>query len=204
VAKIKRRNSIAESWIAYPRSMLESPAFRVLSHAAMRVMHRIEIEHMAHGGAENGKLIVTYDQLVEWGVDRKAIAPAIRELTALGFLEVTEPGSAGNENHRRAHRFRLTYVNVKSREQPTNEWKRIDTIEVAKHTVAAVKRETSPRARDLGKRSWRARMKSASPVPKTEPTPVPKTEPKAKIPSSQNGTTTLSSESGTTIYNLGA
>ena len=84
----KRRTKIGESFISYPRSMLESPALRVLSHMATRVMHRIEIEHLAHGGAENGKLIVTYDQLVEWGVDRKAIAPAIRELTALGFLGI--------------------------------------------------------------------------------------------------------------------
>lgn len=121
MAKGKRRNVIGENWISYPRSMLESAAFRVLSHAAMRVMHRIEIEHLSHGAAENGRLVVTFDQFVEWGIDRKAIAPAIRELSVLGFLEVTEMGCAGNENDRRAHRFRLTYVNVKSRDsQRTN------------------------------------------------------------------------------------
>jgi competence protein ComGC len=51
---------------------------------------------------------VTFDQFVKWQLDRKAIAPAIRELVALGFVEVTEKGCAGNENQRRAHRFRPT------------------------------------------------------------------------------------------------
>lgn len=45
-----------------------------------------------------------------------------------------------------------------------------------------MKREITQRARDLGKRSWRARTKNASPVPKTEPRSVPKAELKAKIP----------------------
>jgi hypothetical protein len=199
----KRRTDIGESFITYKRSMVESPAFQVLSLAALRVMHRIELEHMNHGGAENGRLQVTFDQFVERGVDRKAIAPAIRELAVLGFLEVTEPGHAAADGNGRANRFRLTYVNCKTREQPTDEWRRVDTIEVAKATVAAVKRETTPRARDLGKRSWRARMKNQNSVPKTERSSVSKTEPSDQNLSSENGTTRLSSKNGTTFYNLG-
>ena len=140
MAKSKRRSALAENWISYPRSMLESCAFHALGHTATRVMRRIEIEHLAHGGAENGKLIVTYDQFEKHGIRRNSVGPAIRELVALGFLEITEKGiaSAGNG---RPNRFRLTYVNVKSREQPTNEWRRAMTIEEAGRLVKEARAE---------------------------------------------------------------
>jgi len=71
----KRRNAIAESWVSYPLSMVESPALRTLSLSAIRVMRRLEAEHMHHGGAENGRLQVTYDQFVEFGIHRNSVAP---------------------------------------------------------------------------------------------------------------------------------
>jgi hypothetical protein len=203
MASSKRRTEIGDNWISYSRSMLESPAFRVLSYAAMRVMHRIELEHMNHGGAENGRLQVTYDQFVEYGIDRKVVAPAIRELATLGFLEVMERGYAAGDGKGKANRFRLTYVNSKTREQPSHEWRRVDTKASAASSVAATKGDTNQRAIELGKRSWTARKKKQNSVPKAEPNSVPKTEPNGQNLSSESGTTRLSSENGTTIYNLG-
>jgi hypothetical protein len=161
VKQRKKRNAIAEAWVAYPCTMIESPAMRLLSLSAIRVMHRLEVEHMHNGGAENGRLIVTYDQFVEWGVNRNAIGPAIRELIALGFVEIAEKGCAGNENLRRAHRFRLTYVNTKKREQPTNDWRKIETVEEAEAMARTSRGETDPRARDLGRRGGRARSQKS-------------------------------------------
>ena len=103
----KKRNGTAENWISYPRSLVESPALRVLSRGAILVMRRIELEHMTHGGAENGNLQVTQRQFEEWGVHRDAIGPAIREITALGFAKV-ERGHAGVGGHGVPNRFRLT------------------------------------------------------------------------------------------------
>jgi hypothetical protein len=199
----KRRTEIGESFVTYKRSMVESPAFRVRSYAAMRVMHRIEIEHMNHGGAENGRLQVTFDQFVKWGVCRRLIASAIRELAVLGFLEVTEQGHAGAAGNGKATRFRLTYVNCKTGEQPTDEWRRVDTFEIAKAIVAAAKRDASPRARDLGKRSWRARMMEKNLSSRKETGSVHEREPSEPNLSSRRGTTRLSSRRGTTFYNLG-
>jgi len=48
--------------------MLESPAYRVLSRAAHLVISRIEVELGHHGGNDNGKLPVTVNQFVEYGV----------------------------------------------------------------------------------------------------------------------------------------
>jgi hypothetical protein len=160
--KQKRRNAIAGGWVSYQRSMVASPALRVLSQGAVRVMHRLEDEHMAHGGAENGRLIVTHDQFVEWGVHHNAVAPAIRELVALGFVEITEKGCAGNENHRRATKYRLTYVNSKSREQPTHEWSRIMTIDEAERIATVARAAKDTRSVALGRR-----LKNKSPLPKT-------------------------------------
>jgi DNA-binding transcriptional MocR family regulator len=114
--------------------MLESAAYRALSLSAHRVLARIEIELAHHGGKDNGKLPVTYDDFEAYGIDRHAVAPAIRELEALGFIEVT-PGSAGTAEFRAPNRFRLTFKDWK-RQPPSNEWRRISSAEaksVARH-----------------------------------------------------------------------
>jgi hypothetical protein len=104
--------------------LLESPAFRAISSlAAHRVLARIEIELAHHGGMDNGKLPVTYNDFVKYGVHRHAIAPAIRELEALGFIEVTARGHGGNAEWRKPNLFRLTYKRTNDTD-PTHEWKR--------------------------------------------------------------------------------
>src|ERR1700747_263327 len=91
-AHYKRRNKISEQWAAYPIAMLESPAYRVLSQGAHRVIARIAIELASHGGNNNGQLPVTKKQFVEYGLHNDAVAPAIREAEALGFIRITEHG----------------------------------------------------------------------------------------------------------------
>jgi hypothetical protein len=88
---------------------LRSPAYCVLSLSARRLLDRMEIELADHGGTDNGKLPVTYDDFERYGIHRHAIGPAIRELVALGFVEITEVGRAGNAEWRKPNVFRLTY-----------------------------------------------------------------------------------------------
>ena len=68
-----------------------------------------------------GRLPVTYEDFERYGIDRHSIAPAIREAVALGFLEVTERGRAGNAEWRRPNYFRLTYKPAKGQHRPRNE-----------------------------------------------------------------------------------
>ena len=89
--------------------MISSPAFCVLSLSARRVLDRLEVEMASHGGTDNGKLPVTFSDFRRYGIDYDAIAPAIREVVALGFVEVTKPGRAGNAEYRLPNIFRLTY-----------------------------------------------------------------------------------------------
>jgi hypothetical protein len=51
---------IAGQFVAYTREMIESPAYRALSLQGRKILRRLEIEHMAHGGAENGRLPSRY------------------------------------------------------------------------------------------------------------------------------------------------
>ena len=105
---VKRRNSIDGQFAAHTIEMIRSPAWSVLSLSARRVLDRIEIEHAYHGGNENGRLPVTYDDFECYGIHRHSIAAAIRETVALGFAEITERGRAGNAEFRSPHKFRLT------------------------------------------------------------------------------------------------
>src|SRR3712207_5280047 len=95
-AGTKRRKRISGQFSARTIEMWESPAYRTLSLSAHRVLSRLEIEHAHHGGNDNGWLPVTFDQFQEYGIERHCIAPAVRELEMLGFVEITEHGRAGN------------------------------------------------------------------------------------------------------------
>jgi hypothetical protein len=126
----RRRNTIEGQFAPRLIEMLRSPAYRALSRAAHQVLSRIEIELADHGGMDNGKLPVTFDQLGHYGLHRHAIAPAIRELAQLGFIEVTEQGRAGNAEWRRPAKYRITYRNA-DRAPPTHEWRKITEDDAA-------------------------------------------------------------------------
>jgi hypothetical protein len=134
----RRARKLSGQWTPRFVHMLESPAWRALSLSAHRVLSRIEIEHMHHGGKENGQLPVTYDHFEEYGVHRHAIAPALRELEALGFIEITEHGVAGNADHATPNKFRLTHIHA-GRATATQEWRRIKTIEEAEAIAKAAR-----------------------------------------------------------------
>jgi hypothetical protein len=142
----RRKNQIAGQFSARTIAMMESPAFEVLSLSAHRILHRLEIEHAHHGGNDNGQLPCTFDDFANYGMDRHAIAPALREVVALGFVEITEQGRAGNAEWRRPNKFRLTY-RPKDRAQPTNEWCKIKSIQeatmIAKAARAAENKKNS-------------------------------------------------------------
>lgn len=136
----RRRTKIGGQFSWRLVEMLESPAYRVLSLSGRRILDRLEIELAHHGGDDNGKLPTTYEHFCEYGMDRDCIAPGIRECVALGFLEVTEQGVAGNREFRRPNRFRLTYRPC-GKANATDEWRRIETIELAQQLAGAARKK---------------------------------------------------------------
>jgi hypothetical protein len=135
--------------------MQKSPAYRVLSLSARKVLDRLEIELAQHGfkSEENGNLPCTYVHFVEYGVESKAVARAIRELVALGFVEITQQGSAGNAEHRQPTLYLLTYRPFGSHKYIGNGWRRIGDIEEAEAVAAAARgRPADTRASTLGRK----------------------------------------------------
>jgi hypothetical protein len=133
---MSRQPKINSQFVPRRPEMLRSPAFRALSLTGHRILARIEIEHCHHGGKDNGKLPVTYEDFHRYGVHHHAIGPGLRETEALGLVEITQRGLAGNADHKRPNFFRLTYLPTGDGKLATDEWCRIETVAEAETIVA--------------------------------------------------------------------
>jgi len=80
--EMRRRNPIAaireinRQFASHAIEMLRSPAWRVLSLSARRVLDRLAIELADHGGFQRAGLPVMFDDFEQYGIDRACIAPA--------------------------------------------------------------------------------------------------------------------------------
>ncbi len=140
------------SWVMHRRLMKESPAWRAAPDNVRRVLDRLELEHMRHGGTANGQLIVTYDEFQRWGIRRASIALAIRQAVGLGFLEVTRAGYKSAAEFRVPSLYRLTYVFGRGREgrqDPTDEWERISSDDEAQAILSEARAPRRRRSRPL-------------------------------------------------------
>src|SRR5215204_4133497 len=134
----RKNNQISGQFVAHSRELRESAAWRALPDNARRILDRLELEHMRHGGAENGSLPCTYSDFVAHGVRRASVSLALRQCAALGFLEITHRGGRSISEYRNPSQYRLTYLTGRGQSAiKTDEWKRIKTDEDAK---AALKR----------------------------------------------------------------
>jgi hypothetical protein len=142
-----RRNTLAAQFCSRPKELLESPALRVLSRTEHLLLIRIELELRNHGGHDNGKLPITKQQFGAFGIHTRLLAPGLRALEALGIIRIAH-GRGGNAEHRQPNRFLLNYLcgAVDTRDEITNAWNRIKTIEEAEQ-IARVARKAKDRNR---------------------------------------------------------
>jgi hypothetical protein len=130
-----------EPWIWFTQEMLESGAYRSLSINARRALDRINVEHMRHAGLKNGRLKVTWNDFVQWGIGRRLITRALNELIAAGLLAIEQIGRRSNGIERgEPTRYRLTFLPVA---EPTNsrpatdDWKKFgDDLDAARRALA--------------------------------------------------------------------
>lgn len=189
--RMKRRNRISGQFSARPIEMLRSPAYRTLSQSAHRVISRIEIELADHGGNDNGRLPVTKQDFVDYGISPRLVALAVREAEALGFIRITQRGRGGNAEHRQPSLYFLTFaLGRESRAQPpTNEWRKIESIEAADAIAKDARNAKDSKAVEFGHRSWRVR-KNRNRYHKVVPAPVPQSGPETPgSPVPQSGPT---------------
>jgi hypothetical protein len=117
-------------WVPHSAELISSPAWRARPIHVVRLLDRIELEHCAHAGRENGYLTVPYNQFVEAGIGRRFIKAAIDEAVRLGLL-IVERGLYRGGARRQPSRYRLTYLKWKFVPaagapyylEPTHDWR---------------------------------------------------------------------------------
>lgn len=110
MSRRRKQDKPRDSFVVHSLVMRQSAAWRALPDHARRVLDRLEQEHMLHAGAMNGRLYCTYRDFEAAGLPYKAIATAIRQCVALGFVEITHQGTPSISEVRNPSRYRLTYV----------------------------------------------------------------------------------------------
>jgi hypothetical protein len=130
-----RRNRISVTYTQLLNEMVRSPAWRVLSLSARRVLDRVQVELGDHGGKDSDRLPVSYDDFEKFGIDRHCIGPAIREAMALGFLNITRKGVAGNAEHRQVAYYQLTYARNADGIAESHDWRKFKTIAKAQEAA---------------------------------------------------------------------
>ena len=90
------RTRLEAPFAPFPCEMIESVAFRSLSGSAVKILFHLTTVWSRNGGLThnvNGKLVATYEQFQRfWGMDSHTVAAALRQLKALGFVEVSQDG----------------------------------------------------------------------------------------------------------------
>jgi hypothetical protein len=130
--------SILGPFVPHRLALLNSCAWQALSGQGFKVLSRIELELMRHGGKDNGQLVIPYNDFQEFGAGHKPIvARAIREAEALGLL-VVRRGRGGNGRKREPSKYRLTYLPANGA-APTDDWSKIASREEAQAKLQSIK-----------------------------------------------------------------
>src|SRR4051794_28288006 len=91
------------------RELYCSDAWRSQSINCRRLIDFLIVEHMNHGGCENGRLVAPWAQLRANGIGQRFIAETIREAEELRLIDVKRGLYRGAaRNH--PTRFRLTFL----------------------------------------------------------------------------------------------
>lgn len=129
-ADIKKVYKPEKPFVILPLELMYSPAWKTQSINCRKLMDFLLIEHMRHGGFENGNLLATYDQLEEFGIGRQYIHRIITEAETRGLIIAERGGRKGYTNH--LSRYTITFLPAIWRGQngekfytcPTDDWKR--------------------------------------------------------------------------------
>src|SRR5438067_2097010 len=125
------------SWCWITSEMLQSPAWRALSGNAIKIVMRVALEHLKHGGVDNGRLPVTYADFKRDGVRHNNVREAIQIATNLGWIERRDPGEVPwHGNVRAPGMFAVTWLPRHDGAPATNRWRHLATDQDARAAVA--------------------------------------------------------------------
>ena len=108
------KNQHTEPFIMLPRKLLASRAWQALGINGRRFVDFLMIEHMRHGGRQNGFLVAPHRQLEEFGIGARLVSGAIEEAERLGLVDCRR--GVG----RRPSLFELTWLPPSDGAAPSN------------------------------------------------------------------------------------
>jgi hypothetical protein len=136
-----------EGFIWVTKEMLCRPNWYKLSVNARRVVERVCIEHLAHGGTENGRLIVTHHDLRAYGISPRHIADAIREAEAFGWIDVRRGERIAGKP--KPSTMALTWQPLAEPKQPANDrWRKVTIVEIAAYAATVKTRRKAQKNRN--------------------------------------------------------
>jgi hypothetical protein len=127
------------SWCWLTADILESPAWRALTGNALKVVLRIALEHLKHGGVDNGRLPVTYQDFEKCGVRKNSIREAQLVAVHLGFIDRTVGEVPWHGDIRQPSTFGLTWLPRYDGQPASNKWTRIKDKSDARVAIAHAK-----------------------------------------------------------------
>jgi hypothetical protein len=130
---------------------MESAIWKALGPYERRFIDAIMIAHVRAGGSENGRLILTHEQLKEQLIVGGRITSVIQSLVDYGLLEVTHKGGRTSPS-----RYRVSFLGHCTIESsgriahypPTNDWIKIELEIIDGKRVAREKRHKPPKPRE--------------------------------------------------------
>jgi hypothetical protein len=112
-----KEKSPTEGFVKLTRALLESPAWRSLSINAHRFIDFLMIEHLRHGGQENGSLRAPRRQLWAFGIGQHQVSAAIEETEHVGLVECRR----GIGRH--SSTYALTWIPYGDKTGPSDRWR---------------------------------------------------------------------------------
>jgi len=146
----KKQKLIQESFSSLSIEMIKSPARWVLNQTERRILDCFEVE-LSKQGRKYVPLVITYETLIAFGIDRGSIAPAMRVLEDLGFI-LNEHGRADNGGEHKPNKILLTYAYTDKNHLPTHNWREVKSKEDAERIRKGARVRKDPRAVARGKK----------------------------------------------------
>lgn len=173
MGKPSKKPKIDYPFIALNVELLSSIPWGMLKLNDRKILDRLYIEHSAHGGNENGRLIVTYDNFFEYGIRKQSIAESICRLEGLGFIETTKQGRPAGGDMRVPSNYLITslsYPEGNTFLDPKDTWKQIKTKEEGQRRIKNKLDELRIRTLHQQSAGKKSAIKKKIPVAKTKPT----------------------------------
>ncbi|WP_455647988.1 hypothetical protein [Lonepinella koalarum] len=121
-----------EPFVALPKNMMNSTAFKRLSPAENKVFVHLCAEY---NGKNNGNITLPYNRASEFNLSRQTLSKALKSLTEKGFIKVSRQGERGKlslyaltylEIHECLNKYGLSVHHLKPTIKASNEWSEYD------------------------------------------------------------------------------